>query len=65
MIRWTIFIIALLLAVSAIEPTGPWLVTLAVLAGVELVAGRRRRFVPPLPRWRSWRWERWADESDW
>lgn len=33
-VRLTIFVIALLLAVSAIQPTGPWLVALAVLAGL-------------------------------
>ena len=42
MIRLTIFVIALLLVIDAIEPSGPWLVTLAVLSGIELV--RRRPF---------------------
>ena len=37
MIRVAIFIIALLLAVEAIEPDAPWLVTLAVLSGIELI----------------------------
>ena len=36
MIRLTIFIVALLLAIEALEPTAPWLVTLAVLSGIEL-----------------------------
>jgi len=60
--RLTIFVIALLLAVGAIEPTGAWLVTLAVLSGIELV--HRRPF-----RWRGgarpWAWRRWSREFDW
>jgi hypothetical protein len=60
MLRLTIFIIALLLAVSAIEPKPPWLVTLAVLSGIELV--RWRPFRNP---WRLGRRMRaWATE-DW
>ncbi len=43
MIRLTIFIIALLLAVEALEPTAPWLITLSVLAGIELFRGGRFR----------------------
>jgi hypothetical protein len=35
MIRVTLFIIALLLVVDAIQPSAPWLVTLAVLSGIE------------------------------
>ena len=62
MIRLTIFIIALLLAIDAMEPTGPWLVTLAVLSGIELVRWRR----PRLPRLRFWAGRRrWAEELDW
>ena len=58
MFRLTIFIIALLLALGAIEPTGAWLVTLAVLSGLELFD------------WRPWRWlagpsRRWSREFDW
>lgn len=44
MIRLTIFIIALLLAVGAVDPTKALLVTLAVLAGVALVCTRLPRF---------------------
>ncbi len=44
MIRLTIFIIALLLAVEVLEPTSSWLITLAVLSGIELFRiGRRPR----------------------
>jgi hypothetical protein len=55
MIRLTLFIIALLLAVEALAPTAPWLTTLAVLSGIELVRwrpiGRRHR----VRRWlRGW-----------
>jgi hypothetical protein len=39
-VRLTIFIIALLLAVEALEPTAPWLITLAVLSGIEILRGR-------------------------
>ncbi len=58
MFRLAIFIIALLLALGAVEPTGAWLVTLAVLSGLELL------------RWRPWRWSprprrRWSREFDW
>jgi hypothetical protein len=62
MIRLTIFIIALLLAIGAMAPTGPWLVTLAVLAGIELVRWRRpgRLF-----RLRGWFGRRWAEEFNW
>ncbi len=35
------FIIALLLAVEALEPTGGWLVALTVLAGIEAFRPRR------------------------
>ena len=66
MMRLTIFIIALVLAVGAVEPSGPWLVTLAVLSGLELLGWR------PWPRWpRFRRWRRdwfgpgWREEFDW
>lgn len=58
MFRLTIFIIALLLAVGAVEPTNGWLVTLAVLSGIELFHWR------PL-RWLSRSERRWAREFDW
>lgn len=44
MIRLTIFIIALLLAVGAVDPTKALLVTLAVLAGIALLCARLPRF---------------------
>jgi hypothetical protein len=44
MIRLTIFVIALLLAVGAVDPTKALLITLAVLAGIELVRFRMPRF---------------------
>ncbi|MGB2694481.1 MAG: hypothetical protein WBD55_04740 [Dehalococcoidia bacterium] len=58
MIRMTIFIIALLLAIAAIDAEPPWLVTLAVLSGIELLRigpfGWRRHHRP----WRrAWRWD--------
>ena len=57
MCRLTIFIIALVLAIGAVEPSGPWLVTLAVLSGIELF----RR-----PRFRGWfSARRWRQEFDW
>jgi len=43
MIRLTIFVIALLMAVGAIDPTKALLITLAVLAGIELVRFRLPR----------------------
>ena len=62
MIRLTVFIIALLLAIGTVEATGPWLVTLAVLTGIELV--RPGPFRSPF---RPFRWRRRlrAWESDW
>ena len=62
MIRLTIFIIALLLAIGAMAPTGPWLVTLAILAGIELVRWRRPG---RLLRMRGWIGRRWAREWEW
>jgi hypothetical protein len=52
MIRLTIFIIALLLAVGAVDPTKALLVTLAVLAGIELFCIRLPLF--GLRRVRRW-----------
>lgn len=66
MIRLTIFIIALLLAVEAIEATPPWLVTLAVLSGIELF--RWRPFRGPRHigrRLRAWVDRPWSAEYDW
>lgn len=62
--RLTIFIIALLLAVSAIEPSGPWLVALAVLSGVSLFFGGRRRGFG-LRRVRGWLGGPWPEEYNW
>ncbi|MEX2157848.1 MAG: hypothetical protein WEB04_00405 [Dehalococcoidia bacterium] len=44
MIRLTIFIIALLLAAGAVDPTKALLVTLAVLSGIALFCARLPRF---------------------
>jgi hypothetical protein len=62
MIRLTIFIIALLLAIEAIEADPPWLVTLAVLSGIELF--RWRPFRDPF-RARPWRraWAGWMEDD--
>lgn len=57
MCRLTIFIIALLLAVGAIEPSAPWFVALAVLSGLALLHR------PRLRGWFSSR--RWREEFDW
>jgi hypothetical protein len=58
MIRLAVFIIALLLAVGAIDATDDaWLITLAVLAGVAAFTGGGLR-----PRFRRVR--RWVD-GDW
>ena len=43
MIRLALFIIALLLAVGALEATGAWLITVAVLAGIGLFFSGDRR----------------------
>ena len=53
MIRLTIFIIALLMAVGAVDPTKALLITLAALAGIELVRLR-------VPRFRFRRMRGWA-----
>ena len=66
MIRLTIFVIALLLAVEALEPTAPWLVTLAVLSGIELFRVRRLRFPVRFGRrLRAWVGGPWSEEYDW
>jgi hypothetical protein len=57
MLRLAVFIIALLLAVGAIDATDDaWLITLAVLSGVALFRGGGLR--PRFRRVRAWR-------SDW
>ena len=66
MIALTIFVIALLLAIDALEPTAPWLVTLAVLSGIELFRigpFRSRRWRPR--RIRAWVRSPWGEEADW
>ena len=66
MIRLTIFIIALLLAIGTVDPTGPWLVTLAVLSGMELLRFRGLRFRRyRWHRWRRWFDSPWEEEFDW
>ncbi len=42
MVRLTLFIVTLLLAAGAADPSGPWLVTIAVLAGLTMFGGRER-----------------------
>ncbi len=61
MIRLTIFVIAVLLAVEALEPNAPWLITLAVLSGIELFRGGR--FRSPI-RFRR-RLRAWVGGDDW
>jgi hypothetical protein len=39
MIALAVFVVALLLAIEALEPTGGWLVTLAVLSGIGMFNG--------------------------
>lgn len=64
MIRLAVFIIALLLAVGAVEAESSWLITLAVLSGIALVfSGRPRRL--RFRGLRAWAGGPWADESDW
>jgi len=68
MIRLALFIIALLLAVGALEATGAWLITVAVLAGIGLFfsGGRRlglRRLLPSTEGLRGWVGSsRWDDD---
>lgn len=40
MIRLTLFIVTLLLAADATQPSDPWLVTIAVLSGIAMVSAR-------------------------
>lgn len=61
MIRLALFIIALLLAVGALEVTDAWLITIAVLAGVGLLFSGGRRL--GLRRLRGWVGSsRWDDD---
>jgi len=64
-IRLTIFVIALLLAIEAIEATSAWLITLAVLSGIELfrIGPNPRRWRRRIRAWVAppWSWE----EEDW
>ncbi len=59
MIRLALFIIALLLAVGALEATDAWLITVAVLAGIGLFFSGGKRL--GLRRLRGWvgssRWD--------
>ncbi len=66
MIALTIFVIALLLAIDALEPSAHWLVTLAVLSGIQLFRigpFRSRRWRPR--RIRAWVCSPWREEPDW
>ncbi len=65
MIALTIFVIALLLAIDALEPSAHWLVTVAVLSGIELfrIGPFRRRWHPR--RLRTWVRSPWGEEADW
>ena len=65
MIRLTVFIIALLLAVEAIEATSPWLITLAVLSGIELLRIGPFRYRPSARRLRGWLGGPWRWDDDW
>ena len=61
MIRLALFIIALLLAVGALEATDGWLITVAVLAGIGLFFSGGRRL--GLRRLRGWVGSsRWDDD---
>ena len=68
MIRVALFIIALLLAVGALEATDAWLITIAVLAGIGLFfsGGKRlvlRRLRPSVEGLRGWvSSSRWDDD---
>ena len=63
MIRLAVFIIALLLAVGAIDATDDaWLITLAVLSGIVLFSGGG--FRPRLPNVRAWV-DPWHRDWDW
>ncbi len=61
MIRLALFIIALLLAVGALEVTDAWLITVAVLAGIGLLFSGGKRL--GLRRLRGWVGSsRWDDD---
>ena len=61
MIRIALFVIALLLAVGALEATDAWLITIAVLAGIGLFFSGGRRL--GLRRLRGWVGSsRWDDD---
>ena len=63
MIRLAVFIIALLLAVGAIDVTNnAWLITLAVLSGIVLFGGGG--FRPRFHRVRAWV-DPWHRDWDW
>ncbi len=63
MIRLAVFVIALLLAVGAIDATDDaWLITLAVLSGIVLFSGGG--FRPRFRRMRAWV-DPWSRDSDW
>ena len=63
MIRLAVFIIALLLAVGAIDATDDaWLITLAVLSGVAVFWGGGLR--PRFRRTRAW-FDPWHRDWDW
>jgi len=63
MLKLAVFIIALLLAVGAIDATGDaWLITLAVLSGIVLVSGGL--FRPRFHRVRTWV-DPWYRDCDW
>jgi hypothetical protein len=63
MLKLAVFIIALLLAVGAIDATDDaWLITLAVLSGIVLVSGGL--FRPRFHRVRSWV-DPWYRDCDW
>ncbi len=60
----TMFIIALLLAVDAVEPTPPWLVTITVLSGIQAFIPRRSGRLWSR-RMRAWTGGSWSDDDDW
>ncbi len=63
MLRLAVFIIALLLAVGAIDATDDaWLITLAVLSGVAMFTGGGIR--PRFRRMRAWA-DPWCRDCDW
>ncbi len=63
MLRLAVFIIALLLAVGAIDATDDaWLITLAVLSGIVFVTGGGLR--PRFRRVRAWV-DPWHRDWDW